>query len=91
MGAEDFTVRLERITSVRERSLALFQRMTQDPSRPYWQIEMTSLLYETLCILDQIETGISVWPDLISTYEKRISSLETRYSQLLYSIKAQQQ
>lgn len=88
MPDSEFLVRLSRLTDVKDRSADLLSKMMESPDRPFWQVEMMSILCDTLLILSELDTSIPATSSLLSSYENRISSLETRYSQLLYHIKA---
>ena len=87
MPDSEFLVRLSRLTDVKDRSADLLSKMMESPDRPFWQVEMMSILSDTILILSELDSSIPATSSLLSSYENRISSLETRYSQLLYHIK----
>lgn len=85
-----FLHRLERISEVKDRSSNLLSKMMESPDRPFWQVEMLSILTDTLLMLSELDSSVPSSSALLSSYETRISSLELRYSQLLYHVKTQQ-
>lgn len=64
------------------RSRELSNRMMSDVNRPWHLIEFTSILTE----LSELIVVIVQRQNDVSTIEDKISSLETRYSELLYRL-----
>lgn len=74
------------IAELRDRSSALARSLLEDPDRPFWQVEFISILNELAIILDYVSSNLSDSCCNLSKLEVRVSSLEHRYSELLYKM-----
>lgn len=72
------------ISEIKDRALSLYEALISDPDRPYWQVELTAIVLAHADIMSLLSSDfISSCGDL-SALKERITSLETRYSDLLY-------
>lgn len=66
------------------RTTALAEVMMDDPARPWFLVEYALLLLGVAELLDDVLDAIGKTDEL----SNRLSSLETRYSELLYRLKS---
>ena len=72
------------IIELRDRASALYNALIADPDRPYWQAELTAILLAQADIMALLSSDYISCAGDLSGVRERITSLETRYSELLY-------
>lgn len=77
----------QKLDELRQRALKLYDSLCMDPERPYWQIELTAIVFglsDSIMVLtsDAAASGMD-----LNAVQHSLTSLETRYSELLYRMK----
>lgn len=70
------------VNSLVERSRELSNRMMSDLERPWYLVEFTSILNDLSVLIVDIVKRQGDFPAM----EQKITALETRYSELLYTL-----
>lgn len=69
-----------------KRASALFDRVATDPNRPYWQIEYLAIVTELADAVALLSSSATASAVVVEKIHTRLTSLETRYSELLYHV-----
>lgn len=75
-----------RIEALCSRCSGLYDRMRHNPDRPFWEIEYLSILVQLSELFALLDSKLATTALNLDDISKRVSSLETRYSELLFKI-----
>lgn len=76
----------DRLVLLSQRVRRIYDSLYVDPNRPFWQMELISIATEFADVVEVLYSTSSASADTCASIEKRVSLLETRYSELLYQL-----
>lgn len=75
-----------RVDLLVDRCHSLYNRMSRNPDRPSWELEYLSILIQLSEIFQLLDSKLSTTALNLEDLTARVSSLEKRYSELLYKL-----
>lgn len=72
------------LVELRQRAMKLYGSLCDDPDRPYWQAELTSIVFGLVDVVMILTSDAAASSVDLKNMQQSITSLETRYSELLY-------
>lgn len=75
-----------KVESLKIQCDSLYQRMSRDPDRPSWELEFCSIFIQLAEIVALLDNKLAVTSVNLEDISKRVTSLESRYSELLYHL-----
>lgn len=69
-----------------DRCHSLYNRMSRNPDRPSWELEFCTIFIHLVEILSLLDNNLATSSLNLDDIQKRVSSLEARYSELLYVV-----
>lgn len=76
----------DRLVLLSKRVRHIYEALYADPNRPFWQMELISIATEFADVVEVLYSTSISSADTCASIEKRVSLLETRYSELLYHL-----
>ena len=76
----------QRVDIILDRCHSLYNRMARNPDRPSWELEYLSLLVQLAELMNLLDSKLSTSCVNLDEVSKKVSSLEARYSELLYKL-----
>ena len=74
----------QQLSELRRRAMKLYGSLCDDPDRPYWQAELTSIVFNLVDVVMILTSDAAASGLDLKNMQQSITSLETRYSELLY-------